>query len=158
MTPDTQRALGGYRRPQVHRRDGASAIRSGAPAAETARTGQWAPAARPSHASPQPKPSPQSMAGAKRIHEDASIVRVVPLLAVLVVTVAGVYIAWRQGSAGGGEGGVVGGAALLVAAVARLLLPSRLAGLLAMRKRANDVVTLTIFGAALLVAGLVLPG
>ncbi|MCW2894943.1 MAG: hypothetical protein QOG28_2551 [Trebonia sp.] len=97
------------------------------------------------------------MAGAKRIHEDASIVRVVPLLAVLVVTVAGVYIAWRQGSAGGGEGGVVGGAALLVAAVARLLLPSRLAGLLATRKRANDVVTLTIFGVALLVAGLVLP-
>ncbi|MDX6343684.1 MAG: hypothetical protein QOH87_3822 [Trebonia sp.] len=97
------------------------------------------------------------MAGAKRIREDASIVRVVPLLAVLVVTVAGVYIAWRQGSAGGGEGGVVGGAALLVAAVARLLLPSRLVGLLATRKRANDVVTLTIFGVALLVAGLVLP-
>jgi hypothetical protein len=157
MTPDTQRARAGYRRPQVHRAGGATATRSGALAAETARTGQWGAVARPSHAARQPKPSPQSMAGAKRIHEDASIVRVVPLLAVLVVTVAGVYIAWRQGSAGGGEGGVVGGAALLVAAVARLLLPSRLAGLLATRKRANDVVTLTIFGVALLVAGLVLP-
>ena len=101
--------------------------------------------------------SPQPEAAAKRVAEDASIVRVIPLLAVLVVTVAGVYIAWREGSAGGGDGGVVGGAALLVAAVARLLLPSRLAGLLAMRKRANDVVTLTIFGVGLLVAGLVLP-
>lgn len=90
--------------------------------------------------------------------EDASIVRVIPLLAVLVVTVAGVYIAWQKGSAGGGEGGVVGGVALLVAAAARLLLPTRLAGLLAMRKRANDVVTLALFGVGLLVAGLVLPG
>jgi hypothetical protein len=88
---------------------------------------------------------------------DASIVRIIPLLAVMVVTVAGVYIAWRQGSAGGGEGGVVGGVALLAAAVARLLLPARLVGLLATRKRATDVITLTVFGVGLLVAGLVLP-
>jgi len=121
MTPDTQQAQAGHRRPQLHERDGAGG-RSAA------------------------------------LEEDASIVGVVPLLAVLVVTVAGVYIAWRQGSAGGGEGGVIGGAALLVAAVVRLLLPSRLAGLLATRKRANDVVTMTLFGAALLITGLVLPG
>jgi hypothetical protein len=76
---------------------------------------------------------------------------------VLVVTTAGVYLAWRQGSARVGEGGVVAGVALLVGAVARLLLPPRLAGLLATRKRATDVITLTIFGAGLLVAGLVLP-
>ncbi len=99
---------------------------------------------------------PPAKAGASG-PEDASIVGVIPLLAVLVVTVAGVYIAWRQGSAGGGEGGVVAGVALLVGAVARLLLPARLAGLLATRKRATDVITLTIFGAGLLVAGLVLP-
>jgi hypothetical protein len=79
------------------------------------------------------------------------------LLAVLVVVVAGVYVAWRQGSAGGGEGGVLAGAALLAGAVARLLLPVRLAGLLATRKRATDVVTLTVFGVGLVVAGLVLP-
>jgi len=96
-------------------------------------------------------------ARAKRAREDASIVGVIPLLVVLVVTVAGVYIAWREGSAGGGEGGVVAGAALLVGALARLLIPARLAGLLATRKQATDVVTLAIFGAALLVAGLVLP-
>jgi hypothetical protein len=74
-----------------------------------------------------------------------------------VVTIAGVYIAWRQGSAGGGEGGVIAGIALLAGAVARLLLPARLVGLLGTRKRVTDVVTLTIFGACLLVAGLVLP-
>jgi hypothetical protein len=117
MTPETQQARVGYRRPPTHGPDGAAATRS----------------------------------------EDASIVGVVPILAVLVVTVAGVYIAWHKGSAGGGEGGVVSGSALLVAAVARLLLPSRLAGLLAMRKLATDVATLTTFGIGLLVAGLVLP-
>jgi Protein of unknown function (DUF3017) len=157
MTPETQHARVGYRRPPVHGPDGATTTRSGARAAEGTRTGPWGAVAQPSHASPQPEASSESKAGQKRAAEDASIVRVIPLLAVLVVTVAGVYIAWHEGSAGGGDGGVVGGAALLVAAVARLLLPSRLAGLLAMRKRANDVVTLTIFGVGLLVAGLVLP-
>jgi hypothetical protein len=68
-----------------------------------------------------------------------------------------VYIAWRQGSAGGGEGGVIAGIALFAGAVARLLLPARLVGLLGTRKRVTDVVTLTIFGACLVVAGLVLP-
>ena len=155
MTPETQHARVGYRRPPLHGPDGATTTRSGARAAEAARTRQWGAAAQPSHAPSHASPHPE--AAAKRVAEDTSIVRVIPLLAVLVVTVAGVYIAWREGSAGGGDGGVVGGAALLVAAVARLLLPSRLAGLLAMRKRANDVVTLTIFGVGLLVAGLVLP-
>jgi hypothetical protein len=83
---------------------------------------------------------------------------VVPYLTVLVCAVVGVYIAWREGSAGGGNGAAVLGAALLAAAVVRLLVPARLAGLLATRKRATDVLTLTVFGAGLLVAGLVLPG
>jgi hypothetical protein len=142
MTPDTQHS---------------TATRSGALGAEAARTGHGGAAARPSHASLQPRPSARSKAAAKRVKEDASIVEVVPLLAVLVVAIAGVYIAWRQGSASGGEGGVVAGVALLVGAVARLLLPAGLAGLLATRKRATDVITLTAFGAGLLVAGLVLP-
>jgi hypothetical protein len=85
------------------------------------------------------------------------MVGTIPYLVVLVCTVAGVYIAWRQGSAGAGAGGVVAGGALLVAAVTRLLLPAKLAGLLATRKRTTDVLTLTIFGAGLLAAGLVLP-
>lgn len=93
----------------------------------------------------------------KHAPADGSIVGTIPYLVVLVCTVSGVYIAWRQGSAGGGQGGIVGGVALLAAATARLLLPVKFAGLLGTRKRATDVLTLTIFGASLLVAGLVLP-
>jgi hypothetical protein len=81
----------------------------------------------------------------------------VAYLAVVVVVAAGVYIAWHQGSQGGGKGGVVAGSALLVAAVVRLVLPGRLAGLLASRRRLTDVLTMTVFGAGLLAAGLVLP-
>jgi hypothetical protein len=98
---------------------------------------------------------PQSLA--KRTGPDAGIAGALPLLAVLVVVAAGVCVAWRLGSAGGGEGGVLAGAALLAGAVARLLLPARLAGLLATRKRATDVLTLAVLGAGLLVVGLVLP-
>lgn len=81
----------------------------------------------------------------------------VAYLAVLVAVAAGVYIAWHQGSQGGGTGGVAAGSALLVAAVIRLVLPGKLAGLLASRRRLTDVLTLTVFGAGLLAAGLVLP-
>lgn len=82
---------------------------------------------------------------------------VVPYLAVLVLVAAGVYLSWHEGSHGGGLGGVVAGAAFLIAAAVRLALPAQLAGLLASRNRATDVVTLVIFGACLLVLGLVLP-
>jgi hypothetical protein len=112
---------------------------------------------RPSRASRHSKPFPRAKAEAGHAQQDAGIVGTIPFLAVLVVTVAGVYVAWHQGSAGGGEGGVIGGVALLAAAIARLLLPAGLAGLLATRNRANDVITLAIFGIGLLVAGLVLP-
>jgi hypothetical protein len=90
--------------------------------------------------------------------DDGSIVAVIPYLTVLVCVVAGVYIAWRQGPAGGGQGAVVGGVALLVGALVRLALPARLAGLLGTRKRVTEVLTLAVFGAGLVVAGLVLPG
>lgn len=164
MTPDTQQA-----RTVVPRGNGPSCSPVPAPAgliaksaiaggpygrtaaSGAARTGHGGAVAQPSHA------SRQSKAAAERAREDAGIVGVVPLVAVLIVTTAGVYLAWRQGSARVGEGGVIAGIALLVGAVARLLLPPRLAGLLATRKRATDVITLTIFGASLLVAGLVLP-
>jgi hypothetical protein len=89
--------------------------------------------------------------------EDAGIVGVVPLLAVLVAVVAGAYLAWHQGSAGAREGGAVGGAALLIVAAVRLWLPNELAGLLATRNRATDVVTLAVLGVGLLVTGLILP-
>jgi hypothetical protein len=149
MTPDTQQARDGYPRAPVTGRSAGAAIRSGAPATD---------AARPLHRDGHPAhAAPSATAQAARAREDASIVGVIPLVAVLVVATAGVYIAWRQGSAGGGEGGVIGGAALLAGAVVRLFLPARLAGLLATRKRATDVLTLAAFGAGLLAASLVLP-
>ena len=82
----------------------------------------------------------------------------IPYLVVLVCVAAGIYIAWHEGSHGGGRGGAVAGGALLVAAVTRLVLPTRLAGLLAARHRATDVITLIVLGVSLLTAGLVLPG
>jgi hypothetical protein len=81
----------------------------------------------------------------------------IPLLAVLLAVVAGVYLAWRQGSGDAGTGGAIAGAALLAGAAVRLLLPPRVAGLLVTRTRATDVVTLAVLGASLLVAGLLLP-
>jgi Protein of unknown function (DUF3017) len=159
MTPETQQAREGSRRPAGHRRNTSTATRSGGLVADVARTGRNAAGAHAAHASPRPRAGAlrPGAAGPEQARGDASIVGVIPLLAVLVVVVAGVYVAWRQGSAGGGEGGVLAGAALLAGAVARLLLPVRLAGLLASRKRATDVVTLTVFGVGLVVAGLVLP-
>jgi hypothetical protein len=85
------------------------------------------------------------------------VVGAIPYLAVLGCAAAGVYIAWNSGPQGGGQGGVIVGSALLAAAVARLVLPARLVSLLASRHRVTDAATLTVFGAGLLVAGLVLP-
>jgi Protein of unknown function (DUF3017) len=180
MTPDTQQARAGHRRPQGKRRDAGTAIRSVPLAAEAARTGYPGAAARPAGAfSREPAATVTSRQGdagyppgsgqagtsgqagqagpSGHAAEDASIVMVVPLLAVLVVAVASVYMAWRQGSAGGRDGGVVAGCALFAAATFRLLLPDRLAGLLSVRSRATDVCALVAFGVGLLVVGLALP-
>jgi Protein of unknown function (DUF3017) len=94
------------------------------------------------------KPARTSVAQAARVTH----------LVVLIGVAAGVYIAWHQGSQGGGRGGAIAGGALLVAAAVRLVLPTRLAGMLAVRHRMTDVVTLVVLGASLLTAGLVLPG
>jgi Protein of unknown function (DUF3017) len=166
MTPDIQQGRDGYPRPQLPRRDADAAVHPAARAAEAPRAGRWDAAAAPARVfqpvqapAEAPRQAAPAASGteAERAREDRSIVGVVPYLAVLVCAVVGVYIAWREGSAGGGNGAAVLGAALLAAAVARLLLPARLVGLLAARKRATDVLTLTVFGVGLLVAGLVLP-
>jgi hypothetical protein len=47
--------------------------------------------------------------------------------------------------------------ALFVAALARLALPERRAGMLASRRRAIDVTALAVLAVGLLVAGLILP-
>jgi Protein of unknown function (DUF3017) len=80
-------------------------------------------------------------------------------LAVLICVAAGIYVAWHQGGGhAAGRGGAIAGATLLVAAVARLALPRSLVGLLAVRNRGTDAVTLLALGTCLLTVGLVLPG
>ncbi|WP_187365973.1 DUF3017 domain-containing protein [Trebonia kvetii] len=166
MTPDIQQGRDGYPRSRPPRRDADAVAHQAAPAADAPLAGHWGAAARPVQAFQQtqatsavPEQAAASSSGTEAGHmrEDRSIVGFVPYLAVLVCAVVGVYIAWRDGSAGGGDGAAVLGAALLAAAVARLLLPARLARLLATRKRATDVLTLAVFGLGLLVLGLVLP-
>jgi hypothetical protein len=176
MTPDT-RARAGHRRPQVGRAasaavaNSAAAVNSAAAgtttdrsvtiAAEVARANPWDTVAPPPLASPLPPAATAPASGpraaareARRARKEASTARAIPLLAVMVITVAGVYIAWEKGSTGGGVGGILAGAALLVAAIARLVLPTSFVGMLAVRKRSTDVATLAILGACLLVSGL----
>jgi hypothetical protein len=79
-----------------------------------------------------------------------------PYLIVLAGTVAGLLVA-SQGSQHAGRGAAVVGAALLVAALARLALPPRYAGLLASRSKAQDVAGFAVFGAAVLAVAASLP-
>ena len=83
----------------------------------------------------------------------AQVLAWLPYLIVLAGTVTGLLL----GSQHGGRGvGVVGGA-LLVAALARLLLPPRYAGLLATRGKALDVTAFAVLGIAVLAIALSLP-
>ena len=172
MTRQTQ-PPSGFPRYGVPVRAADAPVRSGNTNEEAARAGSWAaapwpPQGRPPQQAAAPQPgvpvAPAAPGGRvaqraaiTRARRERSLIGVVPYLAVLLCTIAGVYIAFRDGSAGGGAGGVIAGLALLMGAVIRAVLPARLAGLLASRRRATDVVTLAAFGACLLIAGLVLP-
>lgn len=79
-----------------------------------------------------------------------------PYLAVLIGVAAGLAL-FRSGPSGVRNGTLVVAAALLLAAMARLLLPDRSAGLLAARPRRWDAAALTALGLGLLVAGLIYP-
>ena len=69
---------------------------------------------------------------------------------------AGMLVAW-QGSKYAGRGASLIGASLLAAALARLILPARYAGLLATRRKASDVLGFAVFGAAVLAVAIALP-
>jgi Protein of unknown function (DUF3017) len=84
------------------------------------------------------------------------VVAWLPYLIVLAGTVAGLVQAWL-GSRHAGRGAAVVGAALLVAALARLALPPRYAGLLASRSKAQDVAAFAVLGAAVLGVAASLP-
>jgi DUF3017 family protein len=84
------------------------------------------------------------------------IVAWLPYLLVLAGTAAGLFVA-SQGSRSAGRGAAVVGASLLVAALARLALPPRYAGLLATRSKAQDVAGFAVLGAAVLAVAASLP-
>ena len=86
----------------------------------------------------------------------AGVLAWLPYLIVLAGVAVGLSVA-GQGSLHAGRGAAVVGGALLAAAVARLLLPPRYAGLLASRGKALDVAAFAVLGAAMLGAALSLP-
>jgi hypothetical protein len=157
MTQQTSRTTSGYPFPEPNGERGAQAPET------TQQPGQYAGQYPAQYADRQPAPAPAA-AHKTRAHAHArtkaagtGMITVIPYLTIVVCVVAGVYISWHQGSSGGGTGGVIGGFAFLVAAIIRLALPRKLAGFLASRNRVTDVVTLTAFGACLLLLGLLLP-
>lgn len=79
-----------------------------------------------------------------------------PYLIVLTGVTAGIVMAW-QSSKRAAPGVAVVGCSLLVAALARLVLPDRYAGLLASRRKASDVLAYAVLGAAMLAVVLSLP-
>lgn len=74
---------------------------------------------------------------------------VVTLVGMAVGLAVALLVAWRPG-------GVLIGIAVLVAAVERLVLADRLAGLLQVRSRAFDVTALTTMGFGIVVSALVI--
>jgi len=83
-----------------------------------------------------------------------SVTGVVPYLLVLAGVAAGLVVG---GSRYAGRGAAVVGGSLLLAALARLVLPQRRAGLLASRSKPFDVLAFLVLGAGILALGLVLP-
>jgi Protein of unknown function (DUF3017) len=79
-----------------------------------------------------------------------------PYLIVLAGAAAGMFVVSR-GSAYASRGTALLGGTLLAAALARLVLPNRFAGLLASRRKASDVLAFAVFGAAVLAVALSLP-
>jgi len=80
----------------------------------------------------------------------------VPYLVVLAGAAAAMFVV-SKGSAYALRGIAVLGATLLAAALARLLLPNRFAGLLASRRKTSDVLAFAVLGAAVLAVALSLP-
>ena len=108
----------------------------------------------PVHHQDYPRSRRAAAAKAAEASEPASrIVAWLPYLIVLAGTAAGLLVASQYA----GRGAAVVGASLLVAALARLALPPRYAGLLASRSKAQDVAGFAVFGAAVLAVAASLP-
>jgi len=112
----------------------------------------------PVHHQDYPRSRRAAAARAAQAARPASqVVAWLPYLIVLAGTAAGLLVASSPGSRQAGRGAAVVGAALLVAALARLALPPRYAGLLASRSKAQDVAGFAVFGAAVLAVAASLP-
>ena len=138
-------------------------LAGGTPPWEPATVPQPAIRPAPAGAGPQPGPSfaPQGAtlpvpAGRRSARRRGGWLTVLPYLAVLAGAGTGLW--WASLSAHRVRGGTLAVAgALIVAALARLVLPEKWAGMLASRKRLTDVATLVALACGLLAAGLVLP-
>jgi Protein of unknown function (DUF3017) len=110
---------------------------------------------------PQDAPPDDSGAPPRRTHRARQSQSDKPasmLLYVLILAgVAGGLLLTWHGSQYASKGAVTIGGMLLVAAVARLLLPARYAGLLASRHKALDVLTFALLGVGVLAVALTLP-
>jgi hypothetical protein len=131
------------------------------PARPSAAPARPADAARPRTAPARPRTAPARRRTARARAADADrpaagVLAWLPYLIVLAGVAVGLSVA-GQGSLHAGRGAAVVGGALLAAAVARLLLPPRYAGLLASRGKALDVAAFAVLGAAVLGAALSLP-
>ena len=93
-----------------------------------------------------------------RVRENpaASALAWVPYLLVLAGAAAGMLVAWHGPNYAGRGAGLLG-SSLIAAALARLILPARYAGLLSTRRKAFDVLAFAAFGAAVLAVALMLP-
>jgi hypothetical protein len=79
-----------------------------------------------------------------------------PYLIIIAGVAAGLFVA-GEGSAHASRGAEVAGGTLLLAALARLVLPQRQAGMLASRSKVIDVLAFAALGGGVLALGLILP-
>jgi hypothetical protein len=94
---------------------------------------------------------------AQRDTASAGVLGVLPYLLVLVGVAAGLVVLAWHGSRYAAQGTALVGSALLTAALIRLALPPRYAGLLATRGKAFDVLAFVMLGGGVLAVALMLP-
>lgn len=111
---------------------------------------------RTTHRARPARPVRDSATQANAQHSAAGLVGVLPYLLVLGGVVAGLLVAWH-GSRYAGKGTALVGCALLAAALARLVLPPRYAGMLASRHKVLDVLAFALLGGGVLGLALSLP-
>ncbi|HET9968915.1 MAG TPA: DUF3017 domain-containing protein [Streptosporangiaceae bacterium] len=126
-----------------------------------------APRTPPGPAAPRTPPGPARAGPARAGHratrsiqgDEPAVTGVLawlPYLVILAAAAVAMFIV-SKGSAYALRGIAVLGGTLLAAALARLLLPNRFAGLLASRRKASDVLAFAVLGAAVLAVALSLP-